>query len=338
MTQSLPATETDAGHYRWDHLRLEDVEAYAALVNHLAVVDQTEEFYQPEDLAEELTEHHLDVVRDTWAVWTDQQLVAFGGVRVNENPDHDGRLRIHLEGGVHADHRGRGLGRALLEQMERRGAELAEERHPGRPAYLRTGGGVEGASVRSLLEHRGYALVRYFTEMRLTLDGQGARPAGGGTDAGSQPPPAGVRLVSADDGWERATLAAHRAAFVDHWGSAPTGEQQWHEHWTSRSGRHGVSTLAVTDDGEVVGYVLCAQWVDRELYVNIVGTVPSWRGRGLARACLARTARLAAESGDYDMVDLAVDSASPTGATRLYEAVGYVPTKQFAVYQRDLTR
>ncbi|WP_153396583.1 GNAT family N-acetyltransferase [Ornithinicoccus halotolerans] len=338
MTQSVPATETRARDYRWDRLRPEDVEAWASLVNHLADVDGTGEFYSVEDLAEEMQEQDLDLVRDTWVVWAGEQMVGFGGVRVNEHPDHDGRVRIHLEGGVHQEHRGRGLGRALMEQMERRGAELADARHPGRPAYLRAGGGVEGASVRPLLEHRGYALVRYFTEMRLTLAGQGTRPGGEHPGPAAPPPPAGVRLVSPDDGWERATLAAHRAAFVDHWGSAPTGERQWHEHWTSRSGRPAVSTLAVTDDGEVVGYVLCAQWVDRQLYVNIVGTVPSWRGRGLARACLARTARLAAETGDYDVVELAVDSASPTGATRLYEAVGYLPTKQLAVYQRDVSR
>lgn len=329
MTPSLSAAATTWGHYRWDRLRPAEVDAWATLVNHLGTVDQTGEFYSREDLAEELAEHGLDPARDTWAVWAGEQMVAFGAVRVGEHPDHEGRVRVQLEGGVHADHRGHGLGRALLRQMEDRGADLARERHPGRDVYWRTGGGVEGASVRRLLEHRGYRLVRYFTQMRLDLR------RGSGIRVGPVEAPAGVRLVTPDERWETATLAAHRAAFVDHWGSAPTGEQQWHEHWTSRGTRLGVSTLAVTDDDEVAGYLLCGQWVDRELYVTIVGTAPSWRGRGLARACLARSASLAAGTGDYDVLELHVDSDSPTGATRLYRDVGYRPVRQLGVYQRD---
>jgi ribosomal protein S18 acetylase RimI-like enzyme len=87
--------------------------------------------------------------------------------------------------------------------------------------------------------------------------------------------------------------------------------------------------------GRPLAYVLCGEWTPRELYVNLVGTVPEARGRGLARAALARTIDVAGASGDFDVVDLHVDSASPTGATRLYEAVGFTLKKTFATYQRD---
>ncbi|MDO5630008.1 MAG: GNAT family N-acetyltransferase, partial [Mobilicoccus sp.] len=91
---------------------------------------------------------------------------------------------------------------------------------------------------------------------------------------------------------------------------------------------------ALDDDGDVIAYVLTSQWTPRELYVNLVGTVASARGRGLAAACMARTLRLAAVSGDYDTIGLEVDSDSPTGATRLYERLGFTLARTFASMER----
>ncbi|MGI8949477.1 MAG: GNAT family N-acetyltransferase [Ornithinimicrobium sp.] len=123
-------------------------------------------------------------------------------------------------------------------------------------------------------------------------------------------------------------------SFRDHWGSAQTAPESWHDHWASRSARMGVSSVALDPAGRPLAYALCAEWVDRELYVNIVGTVPSARGRGLARACLEHTIARASASGDYDTIELHVDSASPAGATRLYERVGFGLDKTFAAYER----
>ena len=54
------------------------------------------------------------------------------------------------------------------------------------------------------------------------------------------------------------------------------------------------------------------------------------------RAALLRTISLATGSGDYDVIELGVDSASPTGATRLYEQVGFTHKLQSTSMQRDL--
>lgn len=309
--------------YRWHHLRHEDVAAWCALTTTLATADGTDELYQPEDLAEELDEHGVDPAQDSWAVWHGDQLVAAGQVRVAFHPDQDGRTRVWLGGGVHPEHRGRGIGRRLLAEQERRGLEVARARQPGRPVFWRADGGLEGASVRRLLEHRGYAVARYFNQMTRALPGA------------ALPAPAADRLVSPGDDLEEAVRLAHNLAFRDHWGSTEQTAQTWHDHWAARSSRPAVSSVALDEHGTPLAYVLCGEWVPRELYVNLVGTVPSARGRGLARACLARTISLAATSGAYDKVDLHVDSASPTGATRLYETVGFHVDKTFASYQRD---
>lgn len=319
-------TETLAGTaYRIDHLHDDDVQAWSVLTNLLAEVDGTEEVYAPEDLAEELHESGVDPRQDTWAAWADDRLVGFGQVRVATAPDEEGRIRCWLGGGVHPDHRGHGIGRALMDRMEQRTADLARRNHPGRPYFWRAEGGLEGASVRRMLEHRGYRLARYFNEMKRALPGDPLETA----------VPQGVRLVTPGEGHEEPVRLAHNLAFRDHWGSSEQSPERWHDHWTSRAGRLPLSTVALDEADQVLAYVLCGQWVDRQLYVTIVGTVPSARGQGLARAALGRTIRLAADGGEHDVIELGVDSESPTGATRLYDGLGFTVDKVFATYQRD---
>src|SRR5690606_27090343 len=146
-------------------------------------------------------------------------MVGYGQVRVDLHRDREDRVRCWASGGVHPDHRGRGLGRRLMDLMEVRARALAEERHPAHQAYVRASGGLEGASVRPLLEHRGYRIVRYFNMMVRELPGVPV----------DVPGPDGVVLREPVLDDEAAVLAAHNAAFVDHWGSVPIDASVWHD-------------------------------------------------------------------------------------------------------------
>lgn len=311
--------------YRWAPLTEADLPAWADLVDHLARVDGTEEFYQEEDLREELAFTGFDPATDSVAVWDGDVMVGFATVQVPPTPDNEGNGRGYLGGGVRQSHRGQGLGRALMDRMEPRAVALVDARHPEGPAYLRTSGGLEGSSASAMLARRGYRVVRYYNELARGLDGPVEVPS-----------PADVDLVCPRPDHEEAVRLAHNDAFRDHWGSGPQSTETWHDHWTGRSSRGEVSTIAVAPDGRVVAYVLCSEWVPRELYVNLVGTVREARGRGLARAALLRTIDLAARSGAYDTIELGVDSANPSGATRLYEDVGFALKFQVLAMQRDL--
>lgn len=313
---------------RWSHLTPDSVEQWAELTNLLAMADRTEEYYEAEDLAEELEEFGFTPETDSWAVWDGELMVGYGQLRVAHNLDDEGRVRCQLGGGVHPDWRGRGIGRELVRRQEERGRELAAERHSGTPYYFRAGGELEGSDARRLLTHMGYAVVRYFNEL--------ARPLPG--DPVTVPDPAeldGVELLTPTSEHEGGVREAHNAAFVDHWGSTPQSEATWHDYWTGRPPRRQLSTLAIGDDGAVLAYVLVSQWVPRQAYVDLVGTVREARGRGLAAACLSRSIRLAAESGQYDVIELGVDSDSPTGATRLYERLGFRLDRVMAAMMKE---
>lgn len=325
--RTTPGARTIFGSaYRWGTLTVQDVDAWSRLVNQVAEVDGTEEFYEPEDLAEELTGHGVDPSRDTWAVWAGEDLVAWAAVGCPTTPDHEGHGRAHVEGGVRVDHRGRGLGRALMDVAEPRAAALVAQRHPGRAGHLSVGAGRDGSSAQAMLRRRGYADVRWFDLL--------ARPL---TDVPRPPVVArGVRLLDPEAQHEQAVREAHNAAFRDHWGSGPVAPEAWHERWVARSARPALSTLALDEDGRVLSYVLVGEWVERHAYVNLVGTVPEARGRGLAAACLTRTVRETAQAGAYDVIELDVDSDSPTGATRLYERVGFTRKLQTVAMRRAL--
>ena len=96
----------------------------------------------------------------------------------------------------------------------------------------------------------------------------------------------------------------------------------------SPSFRPDLSFLAVAD-GRVVSF--CISEVDDEdnadrdtddVYIHRVGTVESHRGMRLASHLIARTMEQAVAAG-LDRAVLEVDEMSHTGATRVYERLGF---------------
>ncbi|UQX89514.1 GNAT family N-acetyltransferase [Jatrophihabitans telluris] len=311
----------------WRPLDTDDVQAWAELTNLVATVDDTEEFYEPEDLAEELVVPGFDPALDTIGVWSESTLVAYGQLRVRDGLN-EGKAPGYLSGAVHPDHRGQGIASKIFDRLEPRARELAAERHPGADLKLGVGGGLEGDPVRPLLTDRGYEIVRYFMLMRRDLPG----PRLPGPSAVPIRAAIDVRRYSED--WAGALRAAHNAAFADHFGSAPQSEAEWADGLALRLFRPELSFLVPGPDGQVLAYVMSYSYRPGELYIGRVGTVRAARGRGYAKACLVAALTAASEAG-YTRADLDVDSINPTGAGALYESVGFRPMKTFASFSKE---
>lgn len=303
----------------WTTLNPGSVTAWSELTKVIAEADHTDERYPPEDLLEELSEPGVDPELDTVAVWDGTQLVAFGQLRVREGLNV-GRVRAYLGGGVHPAHRGQGIGRRILDQLEDRARELARLRHPGIDVILGASGGLDGDPLRPLLEHRGYQVVRYFHQMARALPGERL----------AQPE---VVVDRYEASVADALRQAHNDAFATHFGSVPLSESEWRSDLASRAFRPNCSFVARDAGGEVQGYVMSYSHVEGELYIGRVGTIQAARGRGLARACLLAALHAGAEAG-YVRALLDVDSMNPTGAGALYESVGFRRSKTFAVYDK----
>ncbi|WP_417220138.1 GNAT family N-acetyltransferase [Arthrobacter sp.] len=307
---------------------------WSELTNLLARVDDTEEFYEPEDLAEELEEPGFDPEQDSVAVWDGRDMVGFGQLRLGDGL-RDGMAKASITGGVHPDHRGRGIGRSIMDLLEPRAIQLAAGRHPGVPLTADLWAGKEGSTAARMALARGYSPVRYFTDMRVDLSSL----ADTGERTGQLPDGRRIDVFTPELG--EAVRRAHNEAFADHWGSVPRSPERWADQLAARSFRAGLSRVVVTTDGSVDSdervdaYALCGEWVSGELYVSLVGTRRRARRQGLGLALLGNIVQAAAEAG-YRMVDLTVDSESPTGAGRIYERAGFTPVRTSAVYQRRL--
>lgn len=67
----------------------------------------------------------------------------------------------------------------------------------------------------------------------------------------------------------------------------------------------------------------------------MLGVRRPWRARGIGRALLV-TAFVAVHARGGEAVELGVDAANPTGATRLYEDVGMREHQSFEVWGKSL--
>lgn len=306
--------------FSWRHLTAADVPALTALSN---VVTQAEGTGRPvtEDLvAEEFEAPRFDPVRDTASAWQDGVLIAAGSVWSGAEPV-EGRALVVVNGDVHPDRRGLGLGTELLRRLERRAVALAAERFPGHPVRLRSPGGTENSATQHLLESFGYRPDNYFITMEVEL-------------ATWQDPGLPTTAVPLDAPLLEATRDAHNDAFRDHRNFSPIPADLW-RFWTGSAASRPALGRVVHEDGRVLAYALVSESQPGVAHVELVGTRRQARGRGLAREVLLGTLR-AAQNAGLTVSELEVDSTSPTGADRLYTSAGYRGVRTISRYQRDV--
>ena len=316
---------------RWRGLTADDVPAWAALLAAVEAVDRTGENFDVDDLLEELADPNLDMAQDTVAAFDDDGvMVAYGLVRSAELVGESDRY--DLEGCVHPDHRGRGLGRAVLDRNADRAARLHRRRHPdlSGEAFLRLHDG--NADAVALARAAGMEPVRYWYDMArdLTVPPEPAPLADG------------LRVIGYDAELDDAVRVARNETFADHWGCVERTESDWRQWFTgSRAFRPAISLLALDGDeiaGFLLSYVYDADVVVSgvsEAWIGQIGTRRPWRGRGVASALLTRALVVYAAAG-HQRAALGVDTGNPTGALGLYERAGFTPTECWTSYARPL--
>ena len=109
--------------------------------------------------------------------------------------------------------------------------------------------------------------------------------------------------------------------------------------------RPNLSWLAEVEDepGTIAGFCICEikdednkRTGRSEGWIELLGTIRGWRGKGLGRSLLLRGLHSLKEAGIQTAL-LGVDSESPTGATRLYESVGFTIREHESFYKCQLS-
>lgn len=279
-------------------------------------------------------------------VWRDDELV---GALVTYDGLPSGRgwmMELYPRPG---DPRGHGIAGALVDAGLREGRARFDLRFadPDQPMQQAKAGAYANDGVlRAEIEERGFREVRRYWRMTAdhwSMDSLAEGGAGGRLAAAAQADAAGLGAQGYllrpfrddEDDWH----AVHEVlctAFLDHFDFTPVDEPTWRDMMAGQTEDQS-QWLVVEHDGRPVAYALGSNRYAAEDcgYVASIGVLREHRGRGVARALLRARMAEDARRGHVSTI-LHVDATNPTGATALYESVGFVADSEFVGFYRPL--
>ncbi|MEU4510786.1 GNAT family N-acetyltransferase [Nonomuraea wenchangensis] len=299
---------------RWEPLTLADARPLAELLDAMEAVDRVGVAHSVDEVAGHLSSPLLDLAEGTLAAREGDRLVAFGQLPVMQSALETHAMR--LWGGVHPDHRRRGLGRRIVDWSLRAAPALSARAFAGVPAEVHLTAYATDPGAAVLAEAAGFVPVRAFARMARGLPG----------DLPAVRPPAGVSLAPWSPDLDEGARAVRNQSFRDHWGSVPHTPESWRAAITGPSNFLPGSSFVALADGRAVGVLMTHHREtpagERVAWIQIVGTLREWRGKGVAGALLAHALTAFTAQG-YDAAGLGVDAANPTGAVAVYERAGF---------------
>ena len=312
-------------HLTWRSPTLDDTEAMSAHLRRVHDAETLDFVAGPEFYSWLLNQPDIDLEHDLIVgVDTSGEIVAHAGswVMISEE---GARAWTWFEADPdHADLKPR-----LAHWARDRALAQLSDTPPGVPRFIRIAIEEHRESHRRHVEDLGLTKARSFVEMRLDLHEL----------ADPRPVPDGYEVVPWDEAHSEGARAASNVSFADHWGSLPLTTEQWRALLPgSDTFRADLSFLAIDEDGTVASICLCT--VDPEddpdlLWMDRIGTLPSARRRGLASRLIEHSMSAAAAAG-LTAAGLEVDESSHTGATLVYERLGFAFTKRSIHYVEDL--
>jgi ribosomal protein S18 acetylase RimI-like enzyme len=254
----------------------------------------------------------LDLERDALVLLDGERVVAFGSL--NDRGD-----LWRVDGCVHPEEHGRGIGGALAASLEASAASRGARRVQNSVAERDEAG-------HRLLEELGYRPVRVFRELRIELD------------KAPEPPVWPDGLVAGEFDAERDAIAFHAAqqeAFADHWEFQPRALAEWRAFHIETE-RFDPSLWRVVRAGdEIAAGVICEANRYGGGWVSVLFTRRPWRARGVGRALLRDAFEKFRARGETS-VGLGVDAESATGAFHLYESAGMQSIMGWVVHEKRL--
>lgn len=273
-----------------------------------------------EDVRQGWTAPHTDLAEDSRLVF-DQAGHLVGYLWI----EHSRYAKFFIIVRLHPDYSDQRLGAYLLELAESWAHERMVQAEPGARVTLNCWLPESDNAGRQRYERVGLQEVRRFWTMEIEMSAEPPAPVW----------PAGIELrpyVAERD--ERAVFEVIDAAFQDHWGHIPNRFAEW-KHWTVEREGFDSSLWFVAYDGEqIVGGSFCVDEEERG-WVDTLGVLRSWRGKGLGMALLLHAFGAFYRLGKHK-VGLGVDSQNLTGALRVYQRAGMYKVRESVSYEKEL--
>lgn len=308
----------------WKPWRLDDVPDLQAYYVQVEREDQPSERIGADDLRSYLDSPRSRPERDTLVGRDSQgQVVAVASSRCTDS-DVTPR-RAWLGGSVHPSRRGEGIGRAVMAwQMANGRAWYAANHSPDHgPLRLSLYSDSKAEGESRLAEHFGLTMHRYYAELTRHYASE---------ETLTVPSVEGVTICPWASADLAEILAVRNESFSGHWGFAHRPLDVWLEQLKDSAFRPAWSRVAVDETGKVISFLVsCAYEQDWEPqgytsgYLDELGTLATYRGRGVGSALLLDAMRAMQEDG-MQAAEIGVDSENPSGAFGLYTSLGFAET------------
>lgn len=307
-----------------------------AVINSAKIVDDDQRSETVEELANSYAHmHHCNPFTDMCFAELDGEVLGYSRVHweVDETPQF---LGFHFAF-VKAEWRQRGIGSALLSFNEQRLRQIAAQLKasgqiaPDLPCIGDVFATETYHDTIALLEANGYQAVRHtFDMVRPDLENIPDLPLPPGLEV-RPVQPEHLRLV-----WE-----ASNEAFRDHWGYLPDPWEEFEKLQSSPNFDPSLWRVAWCGD-QIAGMVLSfidksqnEEYQRKRGYTENICVRRPWRGAGLAKALIALSLQELKARGMTEAA-LGVDAENISGATHLYEKMGYRVVKHGTIYQKPL--
>lgn len=238
-------------------------------------------------------------------------------------------------GFVVPEYRRRGIGRTLLDFVENRLLEISnhlietEQLSPSAPRYYLNTVVDKEFAKESLLRHTGYRVIRYEYDMiRPDLE-----------NIPDLPLPAGLEVRPVLPEHYRPIFDASNEAFRDHWCYFVEPEESFQRVLVDPNFDPSLWRVA-WDGDQIAGMVLSfintaenAEFNRKRGYTENICILRPYRKQGLAKALIALSLKALKERG-MDHAALGVDAENTSGATHLYEKMGFRVVDRGTIYQK----
>lgn len=309
---------------------LNDVQAMVNLVNTCSAHTVGIKMTDVDEYENEWQMPGFNLDEDTRLVFSaDGQLIGAVEVWTVRNPP----VHPWVWARVHPDYEGRGLGTYLTTWGENRARDAIARCPENARVSMRCG--VDGGYALACqhLENHGMSVVRYFWDMEIEFS---AEPT-------VSPLPEGISIQTYNHPQElKKAYTAFDDAFKDHWGHVDEAVEAGVTRWKQQieGDKHFDKTLwfLAMDGDEIAAVSLCRPKIAHNPkmgWVDILGVRKPWRKKGLGLAILQHSFKEFYKRGQK-FGGLAVDAASLTGATRLYEKAGMHAAREYTDYELEL--
>jgi mycothiol synthase len=308
----------------------EDVPGILALIDRMRPADKSDWAVTEQDIIDDFENFpESDPKRDLLVAEIDGVIEGYSQVWWAKDPN--GLLLYVFSVNVSPALRDTGLGDAMLEWCESQSRENARTHDPKVRKMLNVSLMDNMVFFSGLLKKHGYWVYRHGLSL--------VRP-----DLENIPDfalPDGLEIRMANPEHHEKIRQAWNEACKDMRGQIPISREDW-AMWSSRSSFDPALWSIAWQGDDVIGTVIgMIHRENNELnnrkrgMTEFISTRKDWRGKGVAKALMARTMRLLRDRGMTECA-LGVDEENPSGARYLYESMGFKVTGRATFYRKEL--